>query len=289
MSRPPRNAHFAAEHSALTRPSRIHALSRVTGPPRISVIISSYKNARFVPGKLAEIEAQTAFPESEFLFVETGSPEKERELFAPFCRVHPNCRLIVTEERKTLYEAWNLGWKDARAPIVCYSNMDDAMHPRLLEEVIAAMDREQWDACTVLIAKQPLDAESRNWSRANGLPLSTRPGPFTAWRRELSETIGWFDERFRAAGDKEFWGRLAAAGLRVGLIPKVLYLYTQNPQSLSLAARQEGEQWRREKALLGNSQSQWPAALRRRIRWIRFARTFVPGRFAVPLPDADRA
>jgi glycosyltransferase involved in cell wall biosynthesis len=268
---------------------RIHALSLVTGSPRISVIISSYNNARFVPGKLAEIEAQTAFLQSEFLFVETGSPEKERELFVPFCCAHPNCRLIVTEERKTLYEAWNLGWKDARAPIVCYSNMDDAMHPRLLEEVASAMEREQWDACTVLIAKQPLDSEGHNWARARALPLSTRPGPFTAWRRELSETIGWFDERFRAAGDKEFWGRLATAGLRVGLIPKVLYLYTQNPHSLSLAARQENEQWHQEKALLENAQSQWPSKLRRRIRWIRLARKLVPGLFTVPLPDTGRA
>ena len=105
----------------------------VTGTPRISVIISSYNNARFVSKKLAEIRAQTIFAESEFVFVETGSPEKERELFAPFCAEHPHCRIVACAERKTLYQAWNMGWRAARAPLVCYSNMDDAMHPRLLE------------------------------------------------------------------------------------------------------------------------------------------------------------
>jgi GT2 family glycosyltransferase len=223
--------------------------------------------------------------------VETASPEKERDLFAPFCRAHPNCRLLATDERKTLYQAWNLGWKEARAPLVCYSNMDDVMHPRLLEEVITAMHRASWDACTVLIAKQPLDERAGDWSRAPELPLSTRPGPFTAWRRELSGKIGWFDERFRAAGDKEFWGRLASAGLRVGLIPKVLYLYTHNPQSLSAATRQADGPWQQEKAWIAGSASRWPAALQRRIRWIRIARKIAPARFIVPLPgpNASRA
>src|SRR5687767_996143 len=228
----------------------------VTGTPRISVIISSYNNARFVSKKLAEIKAQTAFPECEFLFVETASPEKERELFTPFCHENPNCRLIATEERKTLYQAWNMGWREARAPIVCYSNMDDAMHPRLLEQVGQAMERERWDACTVLIAKQSMDGQWNDWARASRLPLSTRPGPFTAWRRELSERIGWFDERFAVAGDKEFWGRLVQAKARVGLIPKVLYLYTRNPDSISLAAR-KNEQWQREKALLAETTPEW--------------------------------
>jgi len=255
----------------------------VSDAPRISVLISSYRNARFVAKKLAEIAAQTWFDRAEFLFIETASPERERELFAPFCRARPNCRVIATEDRRSLYQAWNLGWREARAPIVCYSNMDDTMHPRLLEEVVTAMEREQWDAATVLIAKQPMDARWNDWARADELSLSTRPGPFGAWRRELSARVGWFDERFVAAGDKEFWSRLTKANLRVGLIPKVLYLYTKNPESLSIAAR-ASETWQREKALIREMNPQWPPALRRRIRWIRLARAMMPSRYSVAVP-----
>jgi cellulose synthase/poly-beta-1,6-N-acetylglucosamine synthase-like glycosyltransferase len=257
----------------------------VTGTPRISVLISSYGNARFVDKKLAEIQAQTTFPDCEFLFIETASPERERELFAPFCNAHSNCRVIATDERKSLYQAWNIGWREARAPFICYSNMDDAMHPRLLDEVATAMARERWDACTVLIAKQSMDERWNDWARADRLPLSTRPGPFTAWRRELSETLGWFDERFLVAGDKEFWGRLTSGRLRVGLVPKVLYLYTRNPDSLSRSARQS-EQWQAEKALLAEAKPEWPAPIRRRIRWIRIARAMMPSRYSVAIPAA---
>jgi GT2 family glycosyltransferase len=255
----------------------------VTEAPRISVLISSYNNARFVAKKLAEIKAQTWFVRAEFLFLETGSPERERELFAPFCAEHPNCRLLTTDERKTLYQAWNLGWREARAPNVCYSNMDDAMHPRLLEEVVTAMEREHWDVGTVLITKQPMDEQWNDWSRASHLPLSTRAGAFTAWRHDLSGRIGWFDERFTVAGDKDFWHRLAKANLRIGLVPKILYLYTRNPESLSRDVRRS-EHWEQEKILLAETNPQWPAALQRKIRVIRFLRAFQPARYVAELP-----
>jgi hypothetical protein len=71
------------------------------------------------------------------------------------------------------------------------------------------------------------------------------------------------------AADKEFWHRIAKAGLRVGLVPKILYLYTRNPESLSRHTRRS-EQWQKEKSLLSEMNLEWPASLRWRIRWLRF-------------------
>lgn len=208
----------------------------MTDSPRISVLISTYRNARFVSKKLAEIRAQSWFQHAEFLFIETASPENERELLAPFCAQYTNCRLITTEERKTLYGAWNLGWSTARAPLICYSNMDDAMHPRLLEAVVIDFERRHWDVASVLIAEQQADdARLNEWSlkRLQRLRLNARPGPFTAWRRDLERSVGMFDPEFTGAGDLDFWSRVQSKGRRLRLIPKVLYLYTKSPQQLS--------------------------------------------------------
>jgi glycosyltransferase involved in cell wall biosynthesis len=245
----------------------------VSFAPRISVLISTFNNARFVPKKLTEIQQQTIFNEAEFLFLETGSPERERDLLAPFCGQHENCRTITTDDRRTLYQAWNLGWREAKAPIVCYSNMDDAMHPRLLERVTQAMDRDDADAGTVLIAKQPLDSQWNDWSprRLRTLPLSTRAGPFTAWRNALRERLGDFDERFAAAADKEFWHRITKLGLRVVLVPEILYLYTRNPESLSVGVR-KSDRWKEEQALAAEMDLTWPASLARQVRLARLRR-----------------
>lgn len=49
-------------------------------PYPISVLISTYNNRCFVSKKIKEILAQTLFEHAEFIFIETASPEKEREL-----------------------------------------------------------------------------------------------------------------------------------------------------------------------------------------------------------------
>ena len=257
---------------------------RVSDTPRISVLISTYRNARFVAKKLAEIRAQTWFHRAEFLFIETASPERERELLAPFCREHPNCRVLATEERQTLYQAWNLGWEAARAPLLCYSNMDDTMHPQLLEQVATRLEREPWDACSVLIAKQPaFDPQLDDWSpeRLRRLKLNTRPGSFTAWRAELAQSVGRFDGEFIAAGDLDFWSRLAAQKRRVGLVPKILYLYTKSPEQLS---KSDDPRRARDQARLAAKPYPigWPRGWRRRVLWRRGAARLFPGCFCLP-------
>lgn len=242
---------------------------------KISVIISTYDDRAFVEKKLAEVRDQTIFDQCEFIFIESASPGKERELLEPFCVANQNCCLIKLEERVTLYKSWNIGWSEARAPLVCISNMDDTMHPRLLEFVALNMNSKKWDVATVLTAKQKLSEGTNTWHRDRiaKLDLSTRPGVFFAWRRELSSQIGMFDESLSIVGDKDFWSKVLSANLRVGLIRKVLYLYTKHDGQLSkrtefLEARDlenricEKKQYR----------YQWPSSIRRGVRIMRLFR-----------------
>ncbi|MDG2345120.1 MAG: glycosyltransferase family 2 protein [Opitutae bacterium] len=239
----------------------------------ISVLISTYNDRDLVDKKLREIVAQTAFSRSEFIFVEPASPGNERELLEPFCEQYENCRLITLEERIGLYRAWNLGWQAASAPLVCISNMDDAMHPELLEQVIEGMARNAWDVATVLIAKQSVDAEWNSWevSRLRKLDLSMRPGAFFAWRNDLCDELGMFDKDLKIVGDKEFWARVGHLKLKVGLIPEVLYLYTKHSGQLSkrteFRVRKLAE---KQSCLKLGYRYDWPVSLRRRIRWIRW-------------------
>jgi len=251
--------------------------------PRISVLISTYNDRRFVEKKLREARRQSIFDQAEFLFLETASPERERELLRPFCDSHPNCRLLATEDHHTLYAAWNLGWDAARAPLLCNSNMDDAMHPRLLEHVAAAMERRGWDACSVLIAKQlAADAALDTWSRSRlaRLPLSLRPGPFTAWRADLKERFGQFDGRFAVMGDKDFWARLIARRMKFGLVPKVLYLYTKSPEQLSKGQYYSTRREQEEKLLSEKPYPiRWSIRMRNQIVVLRYLRRLFPAWF----------
>ena len=243
--------------------------------PELSVLISTYNDRNFVEKKLQEIRAQTAFERTEFIFIEPNSPGGERELLAPFCERYTNCRLITLNEQVTLYQAWNVGWESALAPIVCISNMDDAMHPELLERVIEGMARNAWDVATVLIAKQVIDEDMNSWDqqRLRQLELSTRPGPFFAWRTELKDSLGMFDERLELIGNKDFWARIDSTDLNVGLISDVLYLYTKHPMQLSKRVEFKAKK-RVERVLCENKDYPhvWSSKLYWKIRWVRLLR-----------------
>jgi GT2 family glycosyltransferase len=244
----------------------------------ISVLISTYDDRDMVEKKLLEIQGQTAFERAEFIFIEPASPGRERELLGPFCDLHVNCRLIKLEERVGLYRAWNLGWEAATAPLVCISNMDDAMHPELLERVLLDAQRKDWDVATVLTAKQSIDEDWNSWDldRMSRLTINTRSGAFFAWKRELQESLGMFDARLQMIGDKDFWARVAAAGLQISLVPFVLYLYSKHPDQLS--KKEEFRSRKSEEQVLCAEKDYphlWPVGLQRRIRYYRWAKWFL--------------
>lgn len=256
----------------------------------ISVIISTYGHRRFVERKLAEIRDQTLFRQCEFIFVETGSPEREREALAPFCRQHANCKLLVTDDRKSLYEAWNLGWDAAGAPLLCYSNMDDVMHPRLLEQVVRRMQQHAWDACSVLIAMQGEAAPRNDWSpaRLRRLPLCLLPGPFTAWRNELKDSVGQFDGGFFVRGDKDFWSRILAHRLRIGLVKKILYLYTESAEQLSKSpAEKQRRKLDKDRLAAKPYPIRWPGKIRVQASIVHWMLRLWPGAFTLSAPEND--
>ncbi len=206
--------------------------------PKISCIISTFNDADWVEKKISEIRQQTIFDQAEFIFVETDSPQKERDLIAPYTQRFSNIRLITSDKRETLYQAWNMGWDVARANLVCYSNMDDTMHPECLERVVKTMESDPTiELCSIMIAYQndqsPGTLNSFDPKRLKHLKIASRPGPFSAWRTEIKEKMLPFDGHYKIIGDLDFWSRAADVPLRAHLIKKVLYLYTTAPSQLS--------------------------------------------------------
>jgi glycosyltransferase involved in cell wall biosynthesis len=254
---------------------------------KISVIISTYNDRAFVEKKIAEIKQQSIFDDAEFIFIEPDSPQQERELIAPLCEQHPNCKLVALDERVNLFRAWNIGWQQASAPIVCYSNMDDSMHPRLLEHVVTGMNAHRWDVCTVLTARQLLSsiATEGMWSldSLKAMKLFHRPGAFTAWRASLRDTIGEFDDAYYAAGDKEFWGRIVDRGVNYGLIRKILYIYSKSEHQLSKSPQgYQGRQQDKERLLQTGYRRFWPYRVFPTYFFLRLVFRLYPRRYYVP-------
>lgn len=149
--------------------------------------------------------------------------------------------VYVREDRPGLDYARNAGARAATGRIVAYTDDDVRLHPRWLERMVAAFDGESIMAVTGLVLPAQLETEAQihfetHWSfgrgyrpidfdqrffaadRAHGCPVwQIGAGASMAFRREIFETAGLFDERLdvgRAgcSGDSEYWHRVLTHG-----------------------------------------------------------------------------
>ncbi len=149
--------------------------------------------------------------------------------------------IYVREDRAGLDYARNAGARRATSEIVAYTDDDVIVHPRWLERLVAAFDRPDLGSVMGLVLPAELATEAQRhfeefWSFGRGyLRRDFDAASFAAWtnrvfpawevgagasmafRREVFDRVGFFDERLDAgqagcSGDSEFWYRLLASG-----------------------------------------------------------------------------
>jgi GT2 family glycosyltransferase len=159
--------------------------------------------------------------------------------------------IYLREERPGLDIARNTGARRATSPIVAYTDDDVLLHPAWLERLVAAFDAPAIAAVTglVLPAELATDAQQHfetHWSFGRGYLrqdfdaarfAAHRDSVFPAWevgagasmafRREVFERIGFFDERLDVgqagcSGDSELWYRALAAGMTCRYEPRAV-------------------------------------------------------------------
>lgn len=207
-------------------------------PIIVSAIVSAYKCARFLPGCLDDLLAQTIMPCLEIVVVDSGSPENEAEIVAGYRRRWPGqIAYVRTEETETIYGAWNRGIRMARGRYVTSANADDRHAPEALARMARELDADPglalvWANSLVTMTanatwQEPRAVGRTDWPAFDPVLLEAYCyiGPQPMWRRDLHERHGWFDRDFTSAGDYDFWLRLLAGGERFRLIPDCLGLY----------------------------------------------------------------
>jgi hypothetical protein len=116
--------------------------------------------------------------------------------------------------------AWNRAARVARGAYLCNANTDDRHRPDALEVLADCLDENP----SVGLAYADCFITREPNAQFGGAPILGRLawpdferdrlihcciiGPQPMWRRELHETFGYFDARYRVAADYEMWLRL---------------------------------------------------------------------------------
>lgn len=211
-----------------------------------SAIVSTYNAERFIRSCLADLVNQTLFEKEnmEIVVVNSGSEQNEEAIIREYQQRYNNIRYIKTEERETVYQAWNRAIKAASGKYITTANTDDRRRKdcievlaRALEEnpdmvlaygdsIITNIENETFDRCTV--------AGHLRWPDFDREKLLRRCciGPHPVWKRAIHDEMGYFDESYKCSGDYEFWLRIAQKYDFIH-IPELLGLYWLNENTIS--------------------------------------------------------
>jgi len=187
----------------------------------ISAVVSTYNGERFMRGKLEDLETQSIADHLEIIVIDSGSEQNERHIVEDFQLRYRNIRYLRTEQRETIYQAWNRGITLASGEFICNANIDDRLRQDALEVMVRTLQENQDCALVypdILYTTQEnstfadfaLSGQIRfpsykRFSLLEGCNIQTAP----VWRRKLHAEFGCFNERYRSAADYEFWLRVS--------------------------------------------------------------------------------
>jgi glycosyltransferase involved in cell wall biosynthesis len=205
--------------------SRVRDLNYRKRPYRVSALVSTYKSAAFMRECLEDLESQSIAKDLEIIIVDADSPEGEDAIVEEFQRRFDNIRYIRTPERIGIYPAWNLAVRASSGAFLTPMSTNDRLAPDAYERLLEALERHPeaglsyGDSYLTNIPHETFLRHTRSpdyggvfqWPPYSyeDLLVNCRVGPHPMWRSSVHAEVGYFDGRYKAIGDQDFWLRIA--------------------------------------------------------------------------------
>lgn len=210
--------------------------------PLVSAIVSTYNSEQFIEGKILDLLEQSIAKKLEIIIVNSGSQQDEDFVIQKYLRIHDNIKYIKTDERETVYKAWNRGIRIAKGKYICNSNADDRLRKDAYEIMINYLENDLTiglvyaDQYYSYIHNQTFDdlKKKKKYPKPdyNKLILLERCiiGSQPMWRKSIHEEHNiWFNEKYEIAGDYDFELKISRL-YKIKHIPQYLGVYYKSPQ-----------------------------------------------------------
>ena len=236
-------------HKEKEKPSSNNHRFYVKSEPRyiVSALASLYRGGDFIEQFMENITGQDGFSDyCELIIVDADSPENEYETIKRYLSRYKNINYIRTNYGIGIYDAWNVAAKAARGEYLTNTNLDDLRRKDSL--VLQAGVLENLSFVDVVYQELYYTFDPRlsfeeiaAFGLQTTLPIITphnmldfnSPHNAPMWRKKLHDELGFFETRYRSAGDYEFWLRCISAGKKFYKINDPHVVYYQNPKGLS--------------------------------------------------------
>jgi len=197
-------------HSFLSRPDNY----------LVSAIVSTYQSEAFIRECLDNIEEQSIADQIEIMIVDAASPEGEGQIIRDSYGQFTNISYLRTKGRISVYAAWNLAIKASTGKYCISISTNDQLRQNACELLADYLEKNP-DCMLVYgdtyLTREPHETFDNNshfakyeWPDCSFdyLLYHCSIGPHPMWRKAVHKAIGYFDERYLAVGDQEFWLRM---------------------------------------------------------------------------------
>ena len=176
------------------------------GGPEISVVVPTYGRSRNLPRLVRALEQQTLAPQRfEVMIVDNGSRDDTPEVLAALASSTSLClRLLRIEDNHGPAPARNLGWREARAPYVAFTDDDCVPRPDWLEQALAVCRATPSLAVLQGATLRPAGASIGGPNTVYRETLAPSPyfeGCNLVFPRAVLEQTGGFDETYHFGGE----------------------------------------------------------------------------------------
>lgn len=216
-----------------------------TVPPKVSVVIPCYKQARFLQEAVESVVGQT-FGDWEVVVVNDGSPDNTSAVTREIIARHPERRIRLLEKANGgLADARNAGIKEARGSYILPLDSDDRLHSEFLAKSVAVLEGEPsvgiayTDIARFGALKDVVALPDYDFTK---LLARNQLNCCSLFRREAWVAAGGYNPNMKLGyEDWDFWIACGEKGFFGKRIPDALFYYRVKDSSMFTKALQHHE------------------------------------------------
>jgi cellulose synthase/poly-beta-1,6-N-acetylglucosamine synthase-like glycosyltransferase len=217
-------------------------LDKMSQSPFVSIIIPCHNEEKYIPECLDSIIAND-YPKGrlEILVADGMSEDRTREIIGRYVHQYPFVTVLDNPKRITP-AAFNMGIKNAKGEIIMIMSAHATYKSDYISKCVKYLDEYKADNVggvmktiprnNTFVGKALILAISHRFGSGNSYfrigskePRWVDAVPFSTYRKEIFEKIGFFNEKLVRSQDMEFHKRMTHAGGKILLHPEIVSHY----------------------------------------------------------------
>jgi glycosyltransferase involved in cell wall biosynthesis len=193
----------------------------------VSIVTVTYNSAATLDDTLTSVASQT-YPHIDHVLVDGGSTDGTVAMLKEAQQLWPDRVQWISEPDDGIYDAMNKGIQMARGDVIGILNSDDLLaDDQVIEDVVQQLEITDADALyadLVFVDRYETDMVQRIWvARRGGMQWGWNPPHPTLYvKAETYSRLGVYRPDFQISSDYDFCLRLAASGMELTYLPRVI-------------------------------------------------------------------